>query len=159
MRIRLADSTDIPILSALIRTSFRSVAERFALTPENCPKHPSNCTDGWIQGDIERGVTYYILEHRGVPAGCVALEKAGSDLFYLERLAVLPEERQRGFGRTLVEHVLAEARNLDGKQVSVGVISDQAELRRWYQKMGFAEGETKEFEHLPFRVTFLTRAL
>jgi ribosomal protein S18 acetylase RimI-like enzyme len=72
---------------------------------------------------------------------------------------VLPEERQRGFGRTLVEHVLAEARNLDGKQVSVGIISDQAELRRWYQKMGFAEGETKKFEHLPFRVTFLTRAL
>ncbi len=158
-RIRPADSTDISILSALIRTSFRDVAERFALTPENCPKHPSNCTDGWIEGDIERGVTYYILEHSGVPVGCVALEEAGPDLFYLERLAVLPEEMRRGFGQTLVEHVLTEAKDLGGKQVSIGIISDQAELKRWYQKMDFTEGETKDFEHLPFRVTFLTRAL
>ena len=159
MRIRLADSADISILSALIRTSFRDVAERFALTTDNCPKHPSNCTDGWIEGDIERGVTHCILEHSDVPVGCVALEKAGPDLFYLERLAVLPEGRRRGFGQTLVEYVLNEVKKLGGKQVSIGIIFDQAELKRWYQKMDFTEGETKDFQHLPFRVTFLMRAL
>ena len=158
-RIRKATSADIPVLSNLIRHSFRDVARKFALTPETCPKHPSNCTDEWIEGDLARGVTYYMLEHKGTPSGCVALERANSDLCYLERLAVLPEYRRNGFGKALVQHVFTEARDLGARRISIGVISDHAELKTWYQKLGFAEGETKDFEHLPFSVTFLSYEL
>jgi hypothetical protein len=44
-RIREADPDDKVLLTRLIRDSYRDVAERFNLTPENCPKHPSNCND------------------------------------------------------------------------------------------------------------------
>jgi GNAT superfamily N-acetyltransferase len=140
--IREASSADISLLSRLIRRSYRDVADRFKLTPANCPKHPSNCTNEWIENDLARWVSYYILEHSGIPAGCVAIEKANSDLCYLERLAVLPRERHKGLGRQLVEHVFH--------------IAQQTELKQWYQKLGFKEGETKEFSHLPFPVTFMT---
>ena len=40
--IRKAHSHDVSVLSGLIRDSFCDVAERFGITPENCPKHPSN---------------------------------------------------------------------------------------------------------------------
>jgi GNAT superfamily N-acetyltransferase len=159
IHIKEANSADISILSRLIRQSYGDVARRFKLTPTNCPTHPSNCTDEWIEKDFGRGVTYFILEHRGIPAGCVAIEKANADLCYLERLAVLPHERQNGLGSQLVEHIFHTARELGSKKVGIGIIAAQMELKQWYRKFGFIEGETKEFSHLPFMVTFMTYEL
>jgi N-acetylglutamate synthase-like GNAT family acetyltransferase len=154
--IRKANSADIALLSSIIRESFRDVAVKFGLTPENCPKHPSNCTDKWITNDFARGVIYYLLERNGLPVGCVAIEKANNDLCYLERLAVLPEERCKGFGNLLVDQVLGTAKAWGAKLISIGIIAEQRDLKMWYQKIGFKEGETKEFSHLPFRVCFMT---
>ena len=156
IQIREANSADISLLSSLVRQSYCDVAERFTLTPANCPKHPSNCTDEWIENDLARGVSYFILEHRNIPAGCAAIEKAEADLCYLERLAVLPHERKRGLGSQLVEHIFRAARERESKKISIGIIAAQTELKQWYRKFGFVEGETKEFNHLPFRVTFMT---
>ncbi len=154
-RIRKAKVSDVSVLSGLIRGSFHDVAERFGITPENCPKHPSNCTDKWIENDFIRGVSYYILENDGLSQGCVALEKSGLDTFYLERLAVLPEARGRGCGGRLVRRAFAEAKALGAKEISIGVITGEKKLRDWYKKIGFLEEKTKKFKHLPFLVTFL----
>jgi predicted N-acetyltransferase YhbS len=156
IHIRTADLIDIPLLFRLIRESFRDVAERFGLTAENCPKHPSNCMDAWVENDLKRGVVYFILEKGHVAAGCVALEKASPDVCYLERLAVLPRYRNNGFGLALVDHVLSEARRMGVKQVGIGIIAKQAELAAWYEKIGFVAGEIKAFAHLPFMVAFMT---
>jgi len=156
LKIRAGTQKDIEILTEIIRSSFRDVADRFCLTQENCPKHPSNCTVDWIREDMGRGVTYFILEDNGFASGCVALELAGPKLCYLERLAVRPPRRRRGFGRALVNYVLAEAKRSGAHRVSIGVIAEQTELKNWYQKIGFIETKTKEFAHLPFRVTFMS---
>lgn len=154
--IREAGTKDIPLLSERIRLSYRDVADRFKLTPTNCPKHPSYYTDERVQNDFNRGVLYYIIEHRGIAAGCVAIEQATPDLCYLERLSVLPHERKKGLGSQLVEHVFRKVRELGSKKISIGIIARQTGLKHWYQKFGFIEGETKEFSHLPFQVTFMS---
>jgi GNAT superfamily N-acetyltransferase len=155
MLIRKATSRDVSVLSGLIRDSFYGVAERFDITPENCPKHPSNYADEWIKEDFARGVEYYILEQNGLSQGCVGLEEGRTDLWYLERLAVLPEGRKRGFGRRLIEHVFSVAETLGAKEISIGVIAGEKDLRGWYKKIGFVEEETKRYKHLPFLVTFM----
>ncbi len=154
--IRKANANDVSLLADLIRSAFQDVAVRFELTPQNCPKHPSNYTDEWVENDFKRGVIYYILENNGKPAGCVALEKADTEICYLERLAVLHENRQKGFGRALVDQIFSDARAMGAKKISIGIISDDIELNGWYQKIGFIEGEKKTFPHLPFMVTFLS---
>jgi ribosomal protein S18 acetylase RimI-like enzyme len=156
VNIRAADPQDIDLLADLIRRSFKDVAERFGLTPENCPKHPSNYTSDWVKRDLDRGVAYWIAEINGEPFGSVGMEKPNADMFYLERLAVLPNHRNRGHGKILVDHVLEQAGQDGAKRVGIAIIANQGELKAWYQKIGFIEGETKTFEHLPFRVTFLT---
>ena len=78
---------------------------------------------------------------------------------YLERLAVRPHQRHRGFGRALVDYVLAEAKRSNAGCVSIGIIAEQTELKNWYRKIGFIEAETKEFAHLPFRVTLMSYAV
>jgi GNAT superfamily N-acetyltransferase len=159
IHIKKAGPADVSLLTGLIRDSFRDVAERFGLTLENCPKHPSNYTGEWIKKDLARGVTYYILERDGEPVGCAAIEQASTDLCYLERLAVLPGERCNGFGRALVNNVLIKAATLGAQEVGIGIIAQHTELKEWYRKIGFVEDETKDYEHLPFRVTFMKYTL
>ena len=142
-----------------IRGSFLDVAERFGLTEENCPRHPSNCRVDWIEKDMDRGVTYFALENEGRIAGCVALETVRPGLCNLERLAVLPDQRNRGFGKALVSHVLSQAGELGCRDVRIGVIADQAELKDWYRRIGFVETESRHFAHLPFRVSFMVCTL
>ena len=157
--IRRASAEDAEILACVIRRSFREVAERFHLRPENAPTHPSHCQPDWIRSDLGRGVSYYLLSSRGSVAGCVALEIASASLAYLERLAVLPEQRGRGFGAELVRHALGQARSAGAAVVSVGVIADAEELVAWYQRLGFAAAGTRRFPHLPFAVSYLEIAL
>lgn len=157
--IRTADVSDVTLLATTIRRAFRDVARRFGLTPQNCPKHPSNCTDEWICKDLDRGVTYYLMESDGTAVGCVALEQAKPDLCYLERLSVLPEERQKGLGRILCEHAITQAKGCGATHLGLGMIAQDTGLKSWYGKIGFVEGKTRRFKHLPFEVTFMKYAL
>ena len=159
LRIRNATVSDIPMLTELIRNSFITAAEKFDLTPDNCPKHPSNCTHEWIERDFARGVTYFILEYDDMPVGAVALEKATPDLWYLERLAVMPKFRYKGFGRTLIDYACTAVRAENGNTAGIGIIAHDKELHGWYEKIGFTKGDTKQFPHLPFEVLFMTLEL
>ena len=158
-KIRACTQKDIEVIVETIRKSFQDVAERFDLNQENAPRHPSNCTKEWIKNDMERGVAYFVIENENIVAGCVALEKANPEVCYLERLAVLPDQRRRGFGKKLVTHVLSEAKSLGAKRVNIGIIAKHTELKNWYKGIGFVEGETKEFSRLPFHVTFMSYEL
>jgi N-acetylglutamate synthase-like GNAT family acetyltransferase len=155
-KIRPCTQKDIGILVDTIRRSFHDVALRFDLTQENAPRHPSNCTADWIQKDMERGVNYFVMENKNIVVGSVALEKANPDLCYLERLAVLPNQLRRGFGKALVTQILSKAKSLGAKRVNIGIIAEQNELKKWYKKIRFVELESKEFPRLPFNVTFMS---
>ena len=156
MTIREANEADIGTLVTLLRGSFRDVAERFELTIENCPKNLAFCTDQRVNSDIKRGLSYYVLEQDGEPRGCVALEKASPDVCYLERLAVLPRHRGRGYGKELLEHIFDEAAGNGSQRVEIGVIAEDTKLRNWYGKFGFVLKSTKTFDHLPFVVAFMS---
>ncbi len=159
MDIREAGPVDAAIISSLVRESHLDVAVRFGLTPLNCPRHPSNCTQEWIHKDLARGVDYFILYQDERPAGCVAMERAAPEACYLERLSVLPSYRRNGFGRALVNTILKKAEAIGLQEVAIGIIALNTELKAWYEEIGFVEGETKEIPHLPFRVTFMAYGL
>lgn len=153
--IQKAVHKDIHTLSNIIHLSYQDVAQTFKLTKDNCPKHPSHCTDKWIEHDLNRGVVYHILYSNGIAAGCAALEMADPDLSYLERLAVLPQFRHNGFGIKLVEYIMTTAQQMGTKTLSIGIIEEQEILRRWYESIGFERVEIKEFDHLPFNVAIM----
>jgi N-acetylglutamate synthase-like GNAT family acetyltransferase len=151
-----ANKADINTLVTLLRSSFSDVAERFELTIENCPKNLAFCTKERVISDLERGLRYYILEIDGQPCGCVAIEKAGPDVCYLERLAVLPQHRNKGYGKILVNHIFEQARKNSAQKVEIGIISEDTKLKNWYSQFGFVQKHTKKFDHLPFIVAFMS---
>ena len=156
MILKQANKADIDTLVTLLRSSFRDVAERFELTIENCPKNPAFCTQERVKSDFDRGLRYYILEKDGQPFGCVAIEKAGLNVCYLERLAVLPQHRRKGYGKALVNHIFEQAEKNGAKKIEIGIISEDKKLKNWYMKFGFVRKRTKKFDHLPFIVAFMS---
>lgn len=159
MTIRPANINDIRTLVGLLRRACATVARRFVLTEENCPKSPAFYTEDRAKADLERGVQYYILEDDTEVCGCVALEKAKPEVGYLERLAVLPEHRSKGYGSALIRHVFAQAQAIGLKRIGIAIIAEDTELKVWYHRFGFVETGTKAFEHLPFVVGFMERDL
>lgn len=157
--IRQADTADVPRMVEIIRTAFFEVAVRFGLNENNCPKHPSNCKASWIEEAMDKGAQYFLLESEGFSYGCVALEQANPEVCYLERLAVIPAQQRRGYGRVLVEHVLYEARVLGARQVDIGIIAAHIELKDWYRKIGFVEQRKAHFPHLPFEILFMSKTI
>jgi ribosomal protein S18 acetylase RimI-like enzyme len=159
MNIRTASRADTDALAMIISEANKDVAIRFGLNADNCPKHPSFCTPAWVESDFHRGETYFILDEGSAPIGCVAYESPSAGLAYLNRLSVRPEHRGRGAGRSLVEHVVEHARAASIQTISIGVIGEHTELQRWYRGLGFVDGETKRFPHLPFSVKYMACAI
>jgi N-acetylglutamate synthase-like GNAT family acetyltransferase len=159
MIIREASSNDIAVIARLISESNQDVAIRFGLTANNCPKHPSFCSDAWVETDLARGARYFILEEDLTPIGCVAYENPSTGLAYLNRLSVLPTHRNRGIGARLVHHIIQLAQSACIQTITIGVISEHGDLQRWYRKLGFIDGKVKRFPHLPFSVKYMSYAI
>lgn len=153
---------DAEVIAHLIREANKPVAKEFDITSDNCPKHPSCCEKRWVEADFKRGERYFMLTKNTLPVACVAYEtkamtseKAGANKAYLNRLSVLPEYQNRGFGLALTQHIIELARLDAINMISIGIIAKHSKLLNWYGKMGFIKGETKHFEHLPFSVTYM----
>ena len=159
MKIREADPHDAVALARLVAESNKDVAERFGLTADNCPKHPSQCTADWVRADLARGERYFIGCDDAQPIACVAYERAAADVAYLNRLSVLPAWRRQGVGERLVRFIVDRARADGVATISIGVIAAHEQLQRWYRKLGFVDGETRRYAHLPFAVKYMSYPL
>ena len=139
----------------IVRRSFRTVAEELNLTPDNAPTHPSFITLEQLEELRKKGLVFYGYFLEDMQVGFVAIEKADDSLYYLEKLAVLPEYRHNGYGRELVQFVLDRAVETGAEKLSIGIIYEQTVLKDWYRDIGFRETGTRKFEHLPFTVGFM----
>ena len=155
MSIRIATPADAPPVAKIISRANQAIAQRFGLTWENNPKHPSFCTKDWALADLERNAQYFIHETAGNAVGCVAYESAEKDLAFLNRLAVLPEFQGRGIGKKLVFHLFDHARIHHKKRFSVGIIAANDRLKNWYETLGFTPFEPKILNHLHFDVLLM----
>ena len=142
----------------VIRDSFETVALEFGLNERNCPTHPSLITLDKLLG-LNKKARLFGLFLNSVQVGFVAVEKADDALYYMDKLAVLPEYRHKGRGRKLVGFVLGEVKKRKGEKVALGMIDESAVLKNWYQQLGFKEVGTKNFKHLPFAVCFMEKSL
>ena len=152
-RIELEESVRI------LRESFGTVATEFDLTEENCPTNAAFITLEKLRDSQCKGERYFGLYEDDAQVGFVAIEKASNVLYYMEKLAVLPECRHRGCGKKLLDFVDDCVRRRKGEKISVGIINDNVILKNWYETHGYVETGTKRFDHLPFTVCFLEKKL
>jgi len=154
MEIRRIE-TEFEECAKVIRAAFGTVAEEFGITRENAPTNPAFAGADSLLKMKEKGAQLYGAFEGKACIGFVAIEKASDDVYYMERLAVLPEHRHRGIGGRLMDFVMDFVRKNNGKKVSIGIINDNRVLKDWYMRYGFVETEVKTYKHLPFDVCFM----
>lgn len=153
--IRQAGYLEANVIAETVRASFRDVAEKFEITREAAPTHASQCEAEWIQRDLHAGWVYLLAEEESTVVGCVAYRKTDSPILEAQRLAVLPQHRGGAFAKHLNNAVLVYARENGIAKIRISIVSQHSALKRWYLRMGFSECKTRQFEHLPFGVTYL----
>ncbi len=155
----IATDRELESSVAVIRSSFLTVSEEFHLTPENNPTNAVFIKLADLFKMRDRGIAMFGLFDGEAQIGFVAVERADGGVFYLEKLAVLPEHRHRGHGRALIDFTGAHVKQKGGSTLAIGIIDDHAVLKHWYQTCGFTVTGIKSYAHLPFKVCFLSKTV
>ena len=153
--IHEVDKNELQECLDVIHQSFRTVAEQFGLTKENCPKHTSFIPLSFLETQMNWGWHMYALYAEKKIIGYISLSKEGDDAYELHNLAVLPEYRHKGFGKLLLDHAKEVVKSLGGSRIKIGIIEESTVLKDWYIANGFVHIGTKKFDHLPFTSGYL----
>ncbi|HET6451636.1 MAG TPA: GNAT family N-acetyltransferase [Spirochaetia bacterium] len=146
---------------ALLRAAFATVAMEFGLTEKSAPSNAAFTTLDNLRAHLQHGMLMYGMSDGASMVGCVAIKQSKSDqlVFYIERLAVLPEHRHQGTGGQLLTFAMDTIRQCGGRTASIGVMDTNERLKEWYRSKGFAQHDCRRIPHLPFKVCFMSREL
>ena len=154
---KITEETGMKESVRVIRSSFQTVVDEFKLTEENSPTNPAFITYEKIGELFKKGVNLFGLFEENRQVGFLALEKADEKAYYLEKLAIIPEFRHKGFGKSLLDFAFDFVKKQNGEKISIGIINENKILKNWYLNYGFVETGLKRFEHLPFTVCFMEK--
>ena len=145
----------------LLRKAFGTVAKDFGLSEETAPTNAAFTTLENLHVHVRNGMTLYGMFSDTCLIGCVATKKAKDrgTVYYIERLAVLPEVRHRGYGGQLLSFAIDRVRASGGTTVSIGLMDNNERLKKWYISKGFVQHDRRKIAHLPFKVCYMTREL
>lgn len=155
MIIQFKNKEQLNICLDIIRRSFATVAAEFGLTENNCPSHTAFMTFDKLERQFDDGRPMFLFYQDEIPVGYFSFVKCSDEEWELSNLAVLPEYRHLGIGKTMVDYAVATVKNYGGTKISIGIIEENAKLKDWYLNLGFKHISTRKFEHLPFTVGFM----
>ncbi len=153
--------SDLDRSMRIIQDAFITVADQFGLTRQNCPTNPA-FIDAVKMNNLQTDIREFFLvfyQHHAV--GFVAIEKSMNEpgVFFIEKLAVIPEYRHRGIGREIMQFAEKRIKESGGQIASIAIIDEHEFLKDWYKKMGYMVQGNRKFDHLPFTVCFMKKEL
>ena len=155
----LHSEEELPGCVDLLRAAFGTVAAEFGLTEQSAPTNAAFTTLENLVRHLKVGMSLYGMSCGASLAGCVAIKesKAEKSVFFIERLAVAPDKRHRGYGARLLSFALNQIRKSGGTVASIGLMDNNEKLKKWYVKNGFVQHDCRRIAHLPFKVCFMSR--
>ena len=139
----------------IIRNSFITVVKEFKLTENNCPSHTAFITMGKLKKQFDDGRPMFLFFQDTIPVGYFSLAKCSDEEWELNNLAVLPEYRHLGIGKSMIDYAITIVKKYGGSKISIGIIEENTTLKNWYLTLGFVHTGTHKFTHLPFTVGFM----
>lgn len=145
--IRALTEADLEAYVALRRESLLDTPLAFGSSPED----DSAATPESLREQMKRGPEWILFGafdedgRLGGAAGAIRdRHRKAAHKVHVWGVYVKPRYRRRGFGRELIDAVLAHARSLRGVEwVQLGVSSSSAAARRLYERAGFVAWGTE----------------
>ena len=159
--IRKAEASDIKECVRIIRESFKTVADEFDITPENAPRFTAFATteERLLYQLADENRHMYVHTDGGNITGYCSLLHLESGGCELNNLCVRPAYRHGGIGTKLLEYAFEAARALGCSRMEIGIVEENAVLRRWYEGFGFVHTGVKKFEFFPFTCGYMEKEL
>ena len=139
----------------VIHLSFRTVADEFGLNSENCPTNGAFMPIEKLESDFSKGSLMFVICEDEKVVAFMQCSKSGSDTIEMEKLAVLPQHRHKGYGKNLIAFAKQKSKELGAAKITIGIIEENIRLKNWYASNGFIHKGTRIFPHLPFTVGFM----
>ena len=157
--IREIERGDIPACAALIRESFRTVADEFGFTEENAPGFTAfSVTEETLLRHFAEGRPMFARIEDGRIAGYCSLLIQGESC-ELNHLCTAPGSRHRGIGRALFAHACGFAARKGCRLMRIGIVEENRRLRQWYEALGARHVGTEKFAQFPFTCGCLEKEL
>lgn len=159
--IRAVEEAEIGRCVEVIRSSFMTVAREFGITAENAPRFTAFSVSAerleWQMNAERRPMFVYI--DKSVIIGFYSLSAPKNGECELNNLCVIPAYRHGGVGAKLLWHAFDAAKRLGYNKLNIGIVEENAQLRRWYEKFGFVHTGTQKFDFFPFTCGYMTKTL
>lgn len=154
-------SNDLSAIVHVLNVSHGTVAVDFGFTKDNNPTNNAFIDESTLRNQLNKGIDLYAMSVNNELIGCIAIEKSIKeiDTFYIEKVSIVPEHRNQGYGVKLMDFAISMIRESGGKSISIALIDSNTKLKNWYSSQGFVETGTKDFGHLPFRVCFMNKQI
>ena len=159
--IQINPEKDLSAIVGILNVSHGTVAKDFEFTKDNNPTNNAFIDEQTLSVQLNKGIDLYAMLNNDKLIGCIAIEKSTNetDTFYIEKVSIIPEFRNRGYGIKLMDFAITKIKEFGGKVISIALIDSNIKLKKWYLSQGFIETGTKDFIHLPFRVCFMNKQI
>jgi len=151
---------EIESLVEVLHSSFHTVAQEFNLTKENASTNSAFIDEIQLKHEIQNGLILYIAKENMTNIGCIGIRcSKDQKIWYIEKLAVVPNKRHFGTGSKLLQFAIGEILVKKAQKISIGIIDENTELKEWYKSHGFYEYKINHYNHLPFTVCLMYKDL
>ncbi len=159
MKIRIADQSDYTGAMEFYDAMCHELGKRSFLHAGNQGGYPSEemvreaiHEGGLIIGEVRgRIISAIILNHDADPAYDSLkwqIEAKPEQVTIMHALRVSPEFSGRGYGRAMVDHCIALARNARQKAIRLDTLDENTIAQKLYLSMGFSFIDTVEIEYM-----------
>ncbi len=159
--IKEINENDIIECVKVIKESFLTVADELGFTVDNAPRFTAFATTEdrlRYQLKVEQRPMYAYYDDSKI-VGYYSLALQDDHECELNNLCVLPQYRHKHIGARLLEDAYAKAREKGCEKMNIGIVEENAVLRKWYETNGFVHIGTKKFDFFPFTCGYMKRDL
>jgi ribosomal protein S18 acetylase RimI-like enzyme len=160
----ILELNDSKIISNILNKAFLAFAQEYNFTKENAPNHLAYINSDGVEVWLNNGLKMYGYKIDGKIIGCGGYSYYKDQVYLIERLAVLPEYRNLGAGKKLMEFIENKIKNMGGRIVEIHVTDKNIALKKWYRKQGYFEIKIEEvnipgIKTVPFKACVMNKEL
>jgi ribosomal protein S18 acetylase RimI-like enzyme len=145
--LRPATEADFPAIITLMNTAFRG-KEGWSIEGEYITGERTSIS--LLNEEISKGARYLVANDTATSTlqGCVSLQPASPEKWYLGSLTVRPAQQNSGFGRELLTAAEQYASAQGATTIEITVVHVRESLISWYERRGYRRtGETRPFPY------------
>lgn len=154
--IKPIEKSDLMSCLEVFRLGYETVAAEFGLTEDNCPdRGRANLPFDKLVSEFEKGALMfgYFFENKII--GLLSLKIVDNGVCKLNDIIVLPDYRNKGYGKELLDFSKSKTLELGANKITLGMIDDNQKLKNWYIRNGFINVGINKFDKAPFTVGYM----